>query len=91
MRNLEGVRKNKPILNSEAGSYTSVISRISKASARKPGDIGANNGRLSRIEELEFESQGPYRCENCQNEVDDEEDITMALNISKNLRSEKNL
>ena len=34
LRNLEGVRKNKPILNSEAGSVKSVLSRISKASAR---------------------------------------------------------
>ena len=34
LRNLEGIRKGKPILSSEAGSFKSTMSRISKASAR---------------------------------------------------------
>lgn len=42
LRNLEGVRKNKPILNSEAGSVKSVFSRISKASART-SQVGQDN------------------------------------------------
>jgi len=94
LRNLEGVRKNKPILNSEVGSIRSIMSRMSKTSARAsqaPDAYGAAQGRLSKIEEQEIENMGPYKCECCQKDVEEEADIGMAQEISKQLACEDNL
>ena len=94
LRNLEGVRKNKPILNSDAGSIRSVLSKISKHSARasqagKAADL--NGGRLSKIEEQEIEQLGAFKCEVTGVDVEDEADISMAQDVSKQLCVEENL
>jgi hypothetical protein len=84
LRNLEGVRKNKPICKSEVGSVQSMRSRFSKASAKNsqtPG--GANDGRLTRIEENDGENHSGAHCEACNRENITEEDQLMNEDISK--------
>jgi len=57
LRNLEGVRKNKPILKSEASVARSIRSRQSNISARQSQALSPRNalvdaaGRLSKIDE----------------------------------------
>ena len=53
LRNLECVRKNKPLIRSEVGSFKSIKSRMSNISARasQAPNAGLNNGRLSKIDE----------------------------------------
>ena len=89
MRNLEGVRKNKPILNSEAGSIKSMMSRISKATTTRASQPA--QGQLTKIEEQELENQGAFKCEVTGKDVEDEADISMALETSKILHTEDNL
>ena len=94
LRNLEGVRKNKPILRSDLPSnrsHRSNISRVSKVSKSVVKDGGAaltqpdetaedaNNGRLTRIDE-----DAPTCCEVTGKELDDE-DLGMCEDISKQM------
>lgn len=91
LRNLEGVRKNKPILRSEMGSIKSIQSRQSNLSGRASmANVSPmnNEGRLSKIEEAEGE---PRKCDTCQNEITEEEDLAMCEDISRNIAGEEHV
>ena len=86
LRNLEGVRKNKPILKSEISSMQqSIRSRLTNVSARKNA---AGNGEqpLAKIDEACLGS-----CEICCREIADEEDMALNEEISQNLVEEDNV
>ena len=94
LRNLEGVRKNKPILKSEVGSLQSIRSRLSRASAKNSHTqtpSGTNDGRLTRIEEIDGENPRGAHCEACNRENITEEDQVMNQDISKQISEEDNI
>lgn len=69
------------MLNSEAGSVKSILSRMSKASARVSVAGKANaetDGALAKIEEQEV-----LTCEVCKIDIVEDEDILMIQEISK--------
>ena len=97
LRNLEGVRKNKPILKSEASvGKSSIRSRMSNMSARQSQAQSPRNiinaslidaaGRLSKIEEQQDGEIG--KCQACLKEILEEEDMAMCDEISRNLVNE---
>ena len=89
LRNLEGVRKNKPILKSDIGSKISIRSHKSNLSGRASlTSPTKNDGRLSKIEEAEGE---PRCCDACKNEIVEEEDLAMCEDISKNIANEEHV
>lgn len=85
LRNLESVRKNKPLLKSETGgSHLSVKSKYSKLSARMSqacGNTNMNDGRLTRIDEDGNETIA--KCEACAKEVTADEDLAMNQDITQ--------
>ena len=90
LRNLEGVRKNKPILKSEASVIKSIRSRASNVTARQSqaAQIAAtlDAGRLSKISEIDGENKdGTQKCEACTNCIAEDDDIAMCDEISKQL------
>lgn len=92
LRNLEGVRKNKPILKSEIGSIKSIRSRASNASARNAqAPIDTNDGRLTSIEENDGENLNERNCEACRKQIVNQEDYTLNEDISKQILEEENV
>ena len=95
LRNLEGVRKNKPILKSEASVAKSIRSRMSNMSARQSQAQSPRNalidaaGRLSKIDEQDAEMVS--KCQACCKEIVEEEDMAMCDEISKNLCNEEGM
>ena len=79
LRNLEGVRKNKPILKSEVGSVHSMRSRMSTISTRQ-------QNQLAKIDEADREN-----CEICSNEIAEEEDAMLNEEINRSLIEEENV
>ena len=93
LRNLEGVRKNRPLAKSEVGStIASLKSRASNYSARVstthagPVATSMNNGRLSKIDESPGDGKYGY-CEVCPNNEKEitEEDSVVNEEISKSV------
>ena len=83
LRNLESVKKNKPLLKSEVGSYLSATqSRYSKMSARTSQAPNKNDGRLARIEEGEDGEAATLCCEACAKFIVNEDDLAMNEEIS---------
>ena len=66
LRNLDSVRKNKPLIKSEVGSIKSIKSRTSNISARASQAQAPeqNAGRLSKIDEA-ADGEKDIRCECC--------------------------
>ena len=105
LRNLEGVRKNKPIAQSEVGSkILSLRSRASNVSARGSvahaghrGVTSLNDGRLTKIDEISPNVTGKaisnFCCEACPNnsEAISEDDLVINEDVSKTMMEEENL
>lgn len=93
LRNLESVKKNKPLLKSEnSGSQLSAQSRYSKVSARiSKAGRNQNDGRLTRIEEADDGEAANMRCEACAKDVVNEEDMSMNEEITKQAPEEANI
>ena len=92
LRNLESVKKNKPLLKSEVGSYLSATqSRYSKMSARTSQAPNKNDGRLARIEEGEDGEAATLCCEACAKFIVNEDDLAMNEEISKQAAEEANI
>ena len=85
LRNLEGVRRNKPILKSEISSIRSRLTAVSTYK-KQDGRGGQSPAALARIDEGNYEC-----CEICSNEIADEEDLALNEEINRNLSEEENV
>ena len=97
LRNLDGVRKNRPLAKSEIGStMASLKSRASNFSARSsavaagragPLVSSLHDGRLSKIDETTGEAGKAGFCEACPNKDKEisEDDMTVNEDISKSV------
>ena len=84
LRNLEGVRRNKPILKSEVSSIRSRLTAVSTCKKQNVG--GDKSATLAQIEEGSYEC-----CEICSNEIVDDEDLALNEEINRNLYEEENV
>lgn len=84
LRNLEGVRKNKPILQSEVSSLRSRVSRTTRATRTQAQNEDAG---LAKIDETVCLAS----CEVCQKDITDEEDLALNDEINQGLQDEDNV